>query len=102
MTGKAFADLSSLRALTLTLDGGTLFTQTWASGAISSTIWHVPWEPAGLSDGPHALHAALSAWDGTQVSETLTVTLDTRAPELAVATHRLDPRALSCFWRSHG
>jgi len=86
VTGKAFAETSSLQALTLTLDSGTLFTQTWASGVVSTTIWKAPWNPAGLPDGPHALRADLQAWDGTRVSDTLTVTLDTRAPDLTVAT----------------
>ncbi len=86
VTGKAFAESASLQALTLTLGSSTLFTQTWASGTVSATIWNALWDPTGLSDGPKKLHAALRTWDGTQVSDTLTVTLDTQPPQVAVAT----------------
>jgi hypothetical protein len=86
VTGKAFTEIASLQALTLTIDGSTHFTQTWANGVVSATIWRAPWEPTGLPDGPHVLDTALTTWDGTQVSGTLTVTLDTQAPQLAVAT----------------
>jgi subtilisin-like proprotein convertase family protein len=89
VTGKAFAESASLQAITLTLGSSTLFTQSWASGTVSATIWNAFWDPAGLSDGPHRLHAALTTWDGTQVSDILTVTLDTQPPQLTVATTEL-------------
>lgn len=82
--GGAYA-LQTLQALTLTVDGATAFTQTWAvTEAVTDTQWTAAWTPVG--EGPHTLVATVSDWAGRSAStEPVTVTLDTLAPAIALS-----------------
>jgi subtilisin-like proprotein convertase family protein len=88
ITGKAYAEVSSLRYLTVTVSpsGDLIDVKSWANGVVSETNWSATWVLAGLDDGAHSLQAELLAWDGTQAEESLTVTLDTQPPEVSIAS----------------
>ena len=75
---------SFLRALTVTVDGGPIYTQTWSGPTVSDTAWLAPWTPAG--DGAHHLAALLLDWSGMRYSDTITVTLDTDPPTIALSS----------------
>jgi subtilisin-like proprotein convertase family protein len=83
VTGAAETSVSSLRALTITADGGVIHTDAWAAGAITQTAWAANWAPGG--EGPHVLQALVTAWDGNTANDTLTTTVDVQPPEVIIA-----------------
>ncbi|HQI84959.1 MAG TPA: tandem-95 repeat protein [Anaerolineae bacterium] len=84
ITGEAFAEMNSLRALTVTVDGSRIYTTTWAQDELTQTLWSAVWDPSLLADGPHALEAYLTDWAGAVATETLSVVVDTLAPEIGI------------------
>ncbi len=82
VTGYASATLSTLEALTLTVDGAPLAVTGWQSGTTYSN-WQAAWTPA--TDGGYLLQAEVRAADGSTVSDTLTVTVDTLPPTVTVS-----------------
>lgn len=93
----------TLQALSATLNGVPVYTQTWASGAVTSTLETFTWMPGG--DGTHVFQAYITDWDGATATHTLSVTVDTLPPEIAIgrkaatshvltATHYHEPRTL--------
>jgi len=83
VTGEAASALSYLKDLTLKADGTPIHSQSWASGAVTETIWSADWTPAG--EGPHRLQAELTDWSDNAASATVTVTVDTTPPEITIA-----------------
>jgi hypothetical protein len=87
--------LHSLSALTVTVDGETLDTVTWASGTVTHTLWATTWTPS--DDGPYTLSSTAADWEGNVQTDTyaISVTLDTQPPSIAITptvlttTHRL-------------
>ncbi|HHS98157.1 MAG TPA: hypothetical protein ENK08_09760, partial [Chloroflexi bacterium] len=82
VTGQAEAVTSSLRALTVTVDTTTLYTDTWASGTVTGTYWSTNWIPSG--EGQHRLQALVTDWDGNVATDTLTVTVDAQPPSVII------------------
>ncbi|HQJ10240.1 MAG TPA: tandem-95 repeat protein [Anaerolineae bacterium] len=84
ITGEIAAEMASLRALTVTVDSSLLYTATWAQDELTRTLWSAVWDPSALADGAHALEASLTDWAGDVATETLSVVIDTLAPEISV------------------
>jgi len=84
ITGEALAEVSSLHALTVTVDGSSIYTTSWAQDEVTQTMWSAVWDPSALTDGPHALEAAVSDWAGSIATETQAVIVDTVAPGLSL------------------
>jgi subtilisin-like proprotein convertase family protein len=84
ITGEVFADMASLQALTVTLDGSLFYTTTWAQDEVTRTLWSAVWDPSSLDDGPYTLQADVIDWAGAVASTTLPVVVDTLAPELSI------------------
>jgi len=84
ITGEIAAGMASLHALTVTVDSSLLYTATWAQDALTRTLWSAVWDPSALADGAHALEASLTDWAGDVATETLSVVMDTLAPEIGV------------------
>ncbi len=82
VTGQAESVTSSLRALTVTVDSTTLYTDAWASGTVTGTYWSTNWTPAG--EGQHRLQARVTDWDGNVATDTLTVTVDAQRPSIVI------------------
>ncbi len=76
----------SLRDYTFAVDGATVDTQSWASGALTNTLVTAPWTPAG--EGQHVVGVNLRDWaTPTRThSTTATVTLDLAPPTLTMPT----------------
>lgn len=89
ITGRAFAEVSSLRALTISVDGSAIFTQTWATDEVSQTLWTAPWDPTGLPDGEHQVRAEVLTSADEVAEDVIAVTLDTQAPQLALSASTL-------------
>ena len=89
ITGKAATDLSSLQALTITVDGSVIDTQNWATEAVSETVWTTLWNPTGLSDGAHEIRADVSTWAGDLAKDVFVVTVDTLPPQISLDSHVL-------------
>ena len=81
--GEAWAITSSLRALTVTVDGGLFYTNTWNSGAYTQAVWSTTntWTPI---EGAHSIGAALTAWDGNTVGDAISVIVDVQPPTLSI------------------
>ena len=79
ITGVATSTLTSLQAITVTVDGAPLSVSGWSSGSQEST-WQAGWTPAG--DGAHLVQATVLGENDSQTSDTVTVTVDTLAPSL--------------------
>jgi subtilisin-like proprotein convertase family protein len=97
VTGRAEAFVSSLRALTLTVDGVPIYITTWPSGALTETVWSAGWTPA---EGQRVLEAHLTDWSANVATATLTTTVDTQPPELSItpvytAVSYYEPRMLA-------
>ncbi len=84
ITGEIAAEMASLRALTVTVDSSLLYTATWAQDELTRTLWSAVLDPSALADGAHALEASLTDWAGDVATETLSVVIDTLAPEISV------------------
>ena len=85
ITGWAFAE-NFLQALTVTVSSSStpIYTQTWASGTVTETMFEAPWTPAG--EGEHIITATASDWATATVSDTATVIVDTQPPTITIAT----------------
>jgi len=96
VTGLAYTTISSLHALTVTVNGALIHADAWASGAITETIWATDWTPPG--EGQQVFQATITAWDGAAASDTFTTTVDTQPPQVILAstlltgTHYYEPR----------
>jgi len=96
ITGEAFAEMNSLQALTVTVDGNMLYTATWAQDELTQTLWSAVWDPSApaygapydgaINDGAHALHAAVTDWAGAVATTTLSVIVDTLAPKISITS----------------
>ncbi len=83
LTGGAYA-ANYLKALTLTVDGATIYTTTWAADTITDTLWTASWTPPG--EGVYNLLALVEDWTGAIQTELqpISVTVDTQAPALTL------------------
>ena len=82
VTGYASTTLTTLDAITVTVDGAPLAVTGWSSGAVESE-WAAAWTPG--ADGPYHFWAEVSDADGTTASSALTITVDTLAPSLTLS-----------------
>jgi uncharacterized repeat protein (TIGR01451 family) len=84
LTGATYAQ-DGLDTLTVTVDGGPIYTQTWPAGVITDT-WMTTWTPGG--EGAYRIEALLQAPNGVVLTDThpITVIVDTQAPEIAIAS----------------
>lgn len=82
VTGYASATVSTLDVITVTVDGAPLSVTSWQSGTTYSN-WQAAWTPP--ADGRYLLRAEVRAADGSTVSDTLTVTVDTIPPTVVVS-----------------
>jgi subtilisin-like proprotein convertase family protein len=74
----------AVQTLTASVDTITLYSQTWASGAVTETAFALSWAPFG--EGVHAIKLIVHDWlTGTAVY-TSHIILDTQAPFLTLAT----------------
>ncbi|MFQ5595075.1 MAG: LamG-like jellyroll fold domain-containing protein, partial [Anaerolineae bacterium] len=75
-----------LQALTVTVSSRTtpLYAQTWASGAVTQTLFSLPWTPAG--EGEHVFTAQASDWLTGTATFSTTVIVDTVPPAISIAT----------------
>ncbi|MEJ5309992.1 MAG: LamG-like jellyroll fold domain-containing protein [Anaerolineae bacterium] len=81
--GEALAFVSSLQALTVTVDGGVLYTANWPSGALTQTLWATPaWTP---TEGPHQVVATLTTWGGDVAVDVADIIVDTLPPAVGIA-----------------
>jgi subtilisin-like proprotein convertase family protein len=95
LTGGAYA-IDYLRALTVTMDGAQVYTNTWPPATVTDTMWSTLWTPA-VGDGPHTLLSLVEDWNGVVQTDThpVTFTMDTALPLIDLAhtvlttTHRL-------------
>ncbi|MCP4538326.1 MAG: tandem-95 repeat protein [Chloroflexi bacterium] len=98
ITGRAYAITSSLRALTVTVDSVSIYTDSWASDTITEATWWVDWTPA--SEGQHVIQAVVAAWDASIASDVITITVDAQPPQIRITsailtgTHYYEPRTL--------
>ncbi len=82
-TGEAVALVSSLQALTVTVDGGLFYTATWPSAALTHTLWTTPdWTP---TEGPHQVQVTVTTWDGDRAVEVADIIVDTLPPAIGIA-----------------
>jgi len=80
--GEAMASVSSLQALTVTVDGGLFYTATWPGGAFTQTLWATPdWTP---TEGPHQVAATLATWGGDVAVDVADIIVDTLPPAVIV------------------
>jgi len=82
ITGQATSTLTTLDAITVTVDGAPLPVTGWASGGQQSD-WQASWTPA--IDGLHEVQAVVSGADDSTASTALTITLDTLPPSLIIS-----------------
>jgi hypothetical protein len=89
LSGGAYA-VNGLRALTVTVNGGVIYTDTWPVGAATDTAWAATWRPA--ADGVYRLEAMAADWAGSAQTERqpISVTVDSQPPSLS-----LDSRVLT-------
>ena len=98
VTGQASALDTSLRALTVTVSSTVIYSDAWASGALTQTLWAASWAPSG--EGAYVLKATVTDWSGNTASDVFTVTLDTLPPEISItptvltSTHYHQPKTL--------
>ncbi len=84
VSGAATA-LNSLQALTVTVDGSPIYTQTWSSGTVTDTLWSTGWTP--LADGAHVIQSVVTDWSNSRAtSDPITITLDTQPPSISIST----------------
>ncbi len=82
ITGEAVALVSSLRALTVTVDGGVLYTNNWPSGALTQTLWATPaWTP---TEGSHQVVATVTVWSGGMAVDVADIIVDTLPPAIGI------------------
>ncbi len=81
--GDAYATVSTLQGLTVTVDGTVISTRSWESGVQANT-WFADWTPAG--DGRYELQATVTDAEGHTASDAITLTVDTEPPEIAIST----------------
>jgi subtilisin-like proprotein convertase family protein len=80
--GESVALVSSLQALTVTIDGGVFYTDTWASNALTQTAWTTPaWTP---TEGPHQVEATVTTWSGGAAVDVADIIIDTLPPAISV------------------
>ena len=97
----------SLQTLTVTLDGGTLATTGWPSGAVTDTTWTTAW--TALAEGVYTLDSVASDWTGRVQTEThpIHVIVDTGAPTVSIApavyttTHLIGPQQVALTGAAH-
>ncbi len=98
ISGQTRALSATLRSLDVTVDGVAVHTESWATGALSETLWSMTWTPPG--EGRYALHAEAVDWAGNSAEDSLTVLVDTQPPTLTFAstvltrTHYRSPRSV--------
>lgn len=98
ITGQASAVSHTLRSLVVSVDSAIIYSDTWANGALTRTLWATSWTPSG--EGAHALKATVTDWSGHTASDVFTVTLDTLPPEISItptvltSTHYHQPTML--------
>ncbi len=82
ITGEAVALTSTLRALTLTVDGGIFYTANWPSGALTQTLWATPnWTP---TEGSHQVVATVTTWSGGMAVDVADIIVDTLPPAIGI------------------
>jgi hypothetical protein len=87
VAGGAYANRTDgLKALTVTVDGGTIYTKTWTSGASYGEIWETSW--LTLTEGAHTLLSVVADHQGYVQTDTrpITVVVDTQPPQIALPT----------------
>ncbi|MCP4542733.1 MAG: hypothetical protein GY832_36890 [Chloroflexi bacterium] len=85
VAGGAYANRTNgLESLTVTVDGGIIYTETWASGVSNGEIWEVSW--LALTEGVHTLLSVAADHHGYVQTDTrpITIYVDTQAPEIAL------------------
>jgi len=90
VTGYAYA-LDALQALTVTLDGALVYTETWAVGAMTNTLWSFAWTPP--DQGVYLFEPAVSDWNGNTATgeRPATIYVDTEPPSVDIAPTVLTP-----------
>ncbi|MGC9396748.1 MAG: proprotein convertase P-domain-containing protein, partial [Anaerolineae bacterium] len=84
ITGEVIAEMNALQALIVAVDASPIYTTTWAQDEVTRTLWSAVWDPSALADGPHTLQADITDWAGDTATATLTVVVDTLAPEIGI------------------
>lgn len=78
-------DGTSLKDLTLTLDGAPFYSVNWPSGTVTQTTWNTAptlWPPA---EGPHQVRATVTTWGGGSAVDVADIIIDTLPPAIGVA-----------------
>ena len=85
VAGGAFAT-GYLRTLTVTVDGGTVYTQSWPANSTGDAAWATTWTPP--ADGDYVLDAVAADWAGNVQTATypITITVDSNAPSVLIAS----------------
>lgn len=94
--GSAYA-LDSLQALTVTMNGLPIYSDSWANGAETDVIWSFPWTPPG--EGVYRFESQAADWSGRVQTDThpVTVTVSTTPPAVDInvtvitATRQINP-----------
>jgi subtilisin-like proprotein convertase family protein len=101
--GEAVALISFLQALTVSVDGGVLYTNNWANGALTQTAWSTPaWTP---TEGPHQVQATVTTWSGGAANDVADINVDTLPPTISIlstvltTTHYHPPQTLDLTGR---
>lgn len=77
--------LDSLRTLTVTINTTDIYTQSWASGAVTETTWTAGWTPDG--EGLHTLSATATDWSDNRLTlKPILILMDTQPPTLTLVT----------------
>jgi hypothetical protein len=87
IAGGAYANRADgLKALTITVDGGIIYTETWALGASHGEIWEASW--LAPTEGAHTLLSVAADHHGYVQTDTrpITIYVDSQAPEIALPT----------------
>ena len=83
ITGGAYA-LNELRALTVTVNGALLYTQTWSSP--TDTQWDTTWTPPGEGSYNFLTEVEDNPGNVQTESQPISITVDTQDPSITIAT----------------
>ncbi len=80
INGQAAGGNSSLKILSLRVNGILIHGQSWDQGAVVDLPWSFSWTPTG--EGQHTIEVTVTDWSGNSVSDQSTVIVDTAAPQI--------------------